>query len=82
MHKTVLAVLPWIATVFSFAGIFYNAHRHRFCWPIWIVADALWFLLGALTGQYAICVLHTGYMLSNFYGMKKWKRPICEEGAE
>lgn len=75
-----LLLLSILATTFSFAGIYFNAHKHRFCWSIWIAADTLWILYGILTGQWILCILHTGYLFSNMYGLKKWKRPIAEEG--
>lgn len=66
-------VFSYLATLVSFVGVYYNAHKNAFCWKIWIIADLMWFSYGLNTGQFALCILHTAYFLSNLYGLRKWR---------
>jgi hypothetical protein len=68
--------ISYFALAMSFIGIYFNANRRHICWVIWAIADIAWFVFGFYTGQYQIAILHTGYMISNIYGYRKWNKPL------
>jgi hypothetical protein len=39
-----------------------------------MASDGLWFTYSMLTGQWAITITHTIFMISNFYGMYIWSK--------
>jgi len=67
-----MVLISYIALTCSFIGLVFNAFKHIFCWWIWLLADALWFLYGIGTGQWALFILHTGYFLMDIIGLYLW----------
>jgi hypothetical protein len=39
-----------------------------------MASDGLWFTYSVITGQWAITITHTIFMISNFYGMYVWSK--------
>lgn len=37
-------------------------------------SDSLWFMYSVITGQWAITITHTVFMIVNFYGLYSWSK--------
>ena len=67
-------LISYIAATFSFIGILLNIRRNILCWFMFMISDSLWFTYSLLTGQWAITITHTIFMISNFAGMYSWSK--------
>lgn len=66
--------ISYIAACFSLIGIWYNIKKNPLCWFLFMGSDSLWFTYSIVTGQWAITVTHTVFMIVNFYGMYTWSK--------
>lgn len=69
-----MTILPWIAASFSAAGIFFNAKKSLWCWPIWIVSNFLWIWVEFSAKRIPQTLLWVGFLLANIYGWYRWKK--------
>jgi nicotinamide riboside transporter PnuC len=67
-------LISYIAACFSLIGIWFNIRKNPICWFLFMASDGLWFTYSILTGQWAITITHTIFMISNFYGMYIWSK--------
>jgi nicotinamide riboside transporter PnuC len=66
--------ISYIAACFSLIGIWYNIKKNPLCWFLFMGSDSLWFTYSIVTGQWAISITHTVFMIVNFYGMYTWSK--------
>lgn len=66
--------ISYIAACFSLIGIWYNIKKNPLCWFLFMGSDTLWFSYSIVTGQWAITITHTVFMIVNFYGMYTWSK--------
>jgi nicotinamide riboside transporter PnuC len=67
-------LISYIAACFSLTGIWFNIRKNPICWFLFMASDGLWFTYSVITGQWAITITHTIFMISNFYGMYVWSK--------
>jgi hypothetical protein len=49
---------------------------------MFMISDSLWFTYSLLTGQWAITITHTIFMISNFVGMYSWSKAKNGKGSK
>jgi len=67
-------MLAWIASAFSITGVLLNAKRNIWCWPVWLVSNALWTYLSIVKTDWPQLVLWLFFAVGNVYGWNCWKR--------
>ena len=67
-------LISYIAACFSLTGIWFNIRKNPICWFLFMASDGLWFTYSVITGQWAITITRTIFMISNFYGMYVWSK--------
>lgn len=66
--------ISWIASIFSIAGVFLNAYKLIWCWPVWCIANILWIGYSMKTKQYAQVLLWIVFTLANIYAWYLWSQ--------
>ena len=69
-----------VAVVVSFAGIWLTASRRMLCWPVSLVACALYFKLFLDVRLYADMVLQALFGIAILYGWIAWARGKDDAG--
>lgn len=67
-------VINWIASILSIIGIFFNARKSLWCWPIWIFSNILWIYIAIIEKDPPNFFLWTSFIIFNFYGWWEWKK--------
>ncbi len=75
-----MTVLEIVAVVVSFAGIWLTATRRMLCWPVSLVACALYFKLFLDVRLYADMVLQALFGLAIVYGWIAWTKGQDDAG--
>jgi len=75
-----MSALEIVAVVVSFLGIWLTAKRRLLCWPVSLVACALYFKLFLDVKLYADMVLQALFGVAILYGWFVWMRGKEEEG--
>jgi nicotinamide mononucleotide transporter len=76
-----MSALEIIAVVTSFLAIWLTARRRMLCWPVNLVACALYFKLFLDVRLYADMVLQALFGLAILYGWIVWARGKADKGA-
>lgn len=63
-----------IALIFSLAGIYLNAKKIIWCWPVWIGSDVFWIIYFLPKQEWSSIVLWLVFGLMNIYGWLQWKK--------
>lgn len=74
-------VINWIASALSIIGIFFNAKKHIWCWPIWVISNILWIYISIKARDLPNFFLWTSFILFNFYGWRQWKNEKNEKNS-
>jgi nicotinamide mononucleotide transporter len=61
-----------IAAFFSIAGIFFNANKMIWCWPLWIIGCVCWLWYLVPKKEWTQVVLWVAFLFSNIYGWYQW----------
>lgn len=72
MGMTIWTVVGWTAMVLSFFGIYLNAKKYVLCWPVWLISNAFWMILGIHYRDAAMILSQVGFTAGNIYGWRKW----------
>ncbi|MBT0668639.1 nicotinamide mononucleotide transporter [Novosphingobium profundi] len=75
-----MSALEIIAVIVSFLGIWLTARRRMLCWPVNLLACALYFQLFLEVRLYADMVLQALFGIAILYGWIAWMRGKDEEG--
>ena len=75
-----MSVLEIIAVVVSFLAIWLTAKRRMLCWPINLLACALYFKLFLDVRLYADMVLQVLFAAAILYGWAAWARGKADQG--
>ncbi|MCJ2182139.1 nicotinamide riboside transporter PnuC [Novosphingobium sp. 1949] len=75
-----MSALEIIAVIVSFLGIWLTARRRMLCWPINLLACALYFQLFLEVRLYADMVLQALFGIAILYGWIAWMRGKEEKG--
>jgi len=67
-------MVSWIALALSVIGIFLNAKKIIWCWPVWIVSNIFWIIHTVNAGDTAATVLWFVFLASNMYGAYEWNK--------
>lgn len=79
-QKRTMSMLEIVAVIVSFLTIWLTARRHMLCWPLGMVACALYFKLFLDVRLYADMVLQALFGLSIVYGWVGWARGRDAQG--
>lgn len=74
-----MSLLESIAVVINLLGVWLTAQRIRWCWPVGIVAVALYAWLFYQWKLYSDMLLQGVYVLTQLYGWWHWQRAITTE---
>lgn len=76
-----MSMLEIVAVAISFLGIWLTARRHMLCWPVNLLACALYFRLFLDVRLYADMMLQALFGLAIGYGWIEWRRGRDEGGV-
>jgi nicotinamide riboside transporter PnuC len=65
-------MLPWIAMSLSLAGVFLNARKIIWCWPIWCLANTGWCIDAWMRSDWPQVILWIVFTIFNCYGWWCW----------
>ena len=71
-EKKKLKIIEIIATTLSLSGVFLNASKIIWCWPLWCVANGFWIYWSAKKGAKWQMWLWIVFTLANLYGWYMW----------
>lgn len=74
-------LISYIAMFFSLSGIILNIRKNILCWFCFMLSDSLWFTYSVMTGQWAITLTHTVFLVTNFIGFYSWSKANREKEA-
>lgn len=66
--------MDWIAVLFSLGGLFLNAKKIIWCWPLWLVSNVFWIAYALGTKQLSIVITQAVFAAANWYAWKQWKK--------
>lgn len=75
-------LISYVAMFFSLAGIILNIRKHILCWLCFMISDSLWFTYSIMTGQWAITLTHTVFIITNFVGFYSWSKANRDKEAK
>jgi nicotinamide mononucleotide transporter len=75
-----MTAIEIVAVVVSFAGIWLTAHRWMLCWPVNLLACALYFKIFLDVRLYADMILQGLFGLAVIYGWAVWARGKQKSG--
>ena len=75
-------LISYIAMFFSLSGIILNIRKNILCWFCFMLSDSLWFTYSILTGQWAITLTHTVFIITNFVGFYSWSKANRDKEAK
>ena len=75
-----MSMLEIFAVLVSFAGIWLTARRHMLCWPVNLLACALYFKIFFDVRLYADMVLQGLFGIAIVYGWLLWARGRTDDG--
>lgn len=75
-----MAFIPWIASALSILGLFLNARRHIYCWPVWLASNVLWIAHCVGVREWAAVVTWGLFLVFNAYGLYAWRKGAEEKG--
>ncbi len=64
--------LEWIGVGFSIMGIFLNAWKNIYCWPVWIFSNVFFIYVAIKAKNHPQIVLWIVFSLANVYGWYEW----------
>ena len=67
-----LIAISWIAAFVSMFGVVLNSYKIIWCWPIWIVSNAIWIYYGVKTKQWSLVILWIVFTFANIFGYYQW----------
>jgi nicotinamide riboside transporter PnuC len=67
-----LKTISWIASSFSLIGIFLNALKLIWCWPVWIIGNLFWIYWAWRKQEWAQVILWAVFELANIFGWYSW----------
>jgi nicotinamide riboside transporter PnuC len=67
-------LISYFAMFFSLTGIILNIRKNILCWFCFMISDSLWFTYSIMTGQWAITLTHTVFVITNFIGFYSWSK--------
>ena len=71
-----IEVLGYVSFVLSVTGVYLNAQKKIWCWPIWIISNIGWIAQSFITKDYPSLFLWICFSFLNGYGWYKWKKDI------
>lgn len=66
-------MLTWLLSSASLAATVANAHKRRWCWPVWIGTNAGWCAFDCAAGNWPRACLMAVYAGLAVYGWRKWR---------
>ena len=66
--------MSWLAFIITIIGIYLNAEKSIWCWPLGIVSCILWAIVAIQGGLVALFVLQLVLLGMNVYGWKRWSK--------
>lgn len=67
-----LKYVGWIATALSITGIFFNALKNIWCWPIWLLSNFFWIYWALKKKEKHQLLLWIVFTFSNLFGWYMW----------
>jgi len=67
-------LVGWSGVTLSFFGIYLNAHKSLWCWPVWLLSGVAWTALGVHYKDSAMVLAQVGFTVGNVYGWRQWKK--------
>ncbi len=64
--------VSWIATVINLAGILLISYKNIWCWPVYIIANCIWFIYFVRKKDSALMFLNCCYLVFNLFGWYSW----------
>lgn len=74
-------LISYIAMFFSLSGIILNIRKNILCWFCFMISDSLWLSYSIITGQWAITITHTVFVIFNFIGFYTWSKANNGKGV-
>jgi nicotinamide riboside transporter PnuC len=65
----------WVITAGSLVGLCFNIAKHRFCFAIWAVTNAVWVAVDLEHGLPQQAALQAVYFGMSIYGFIAWRNP-------
>lgn len=66
--------MSWVAAFFSVLGVYFNAKKIIWCWPIWIASNSFWIYAGWQQGMWALVLMETVFTIANIFGWREWRK--------
>jgi len=67
-------MMDWFAAVFSLIGVYLTVKKHRVCWLVFLLSNALWITYCISNRQWAQLSLNVVFVILNVLGYRKWSR--------
>ena len=74
--------MDWAGLVLNILGCVLNARKNIWCWPVWLLANALWTAHWIMHKEPAALVMILVYSCLNVYGYFYWRKKEDNENDE
>ena len=64
--------LDWIGFALTMLGIYFNANKIIWCWPIWLGSNVFWTAHFAPRKERAAIMMNIGLVIFSIYGWYQW----------
>ena len=65
----------WAAFALSVLGLWFNARKNIWCWPVWLLSNLLWIAHTLAVQEWAALATWCVFLAFNGYGWLAWRRP-------
>lgn len=66
--------MSYIAAILSVVGLWFNARKSVWCWPVWFVGNALWVIAYVPRHDWAVVGIDAVMMVLNVVGWFHWRK--------
>lgn len=71
--------LSVIATIICLMGTYYNVHKDKYCFHLWIMGNLIWIFYDLRFGWNPRAILDAVQLYFAVYGLIEWSKPPKDE---
>jgi nicotinamide riboside transporter PnuC len=76
-----IEIFGWSATAVALMGVWMNNKRRRACFALWLVSNAMTFVIHAVMGMWPLAARDGAFFVMAIHGWWLWRSPNVREEA-
>lgn len=66
--------MSYLASLITLLGVWLNARKLIWCWPVWIVGNVVWVIAYIPRHDWAVVLLDLVMVAANVAGWRQWRK--------